>query len=48
MLMVSVISHDLRGGQIVDIDDPFGGIGHILAGSEPHGWCSSEKVETAV
>jgi hypothetical protein len=45
MLMVSVISHNVRGGKIVDIDDPFGGVWHVLAGSAPHGWLSSETVE---
>jgi hypothetical protein len=48
MLMVSVISHDLRRGKIVDVDDPFSGVWHILAGSEPHGGLSSEKVEPAL
>jgi hypothetical protein len=48
MLMVAIIGHDLRRWKITDINDPFGGIGNILAGSEPHGEFSSEKVEPAV
>jgi len=48
MLMVAIIGHDLRRWKITDIDEPFGGVWHILAGSEPHGEFSSEKVEPAV
>jgi hypothetical protein len=47
VLMVAIIGHELRRWKVVDIDDPFGGVWHILAGSEPHGWLSLEKVEPA-
>jgi hypothetical protein len=35
--MVAVVSHNLRRGKVLDIDDPFGGIWYILTRSEHKG-----------
>jgi hypothetical protein len=37
VLMVAVVSHNLRRGKVLDIDDPFGGIWDVLTRSEHRG-----------
>jgi hypothetical protein len=34
VLMVAVVSHNLRRGKVLDVDDPFGGIWDVLTRSE--------------
>jgi hypothetical protein len=37
VLQVAVVSHHLRCGKVLDVDDPFGGICYVLTRSEHRG-----------
>jgi hypothetical protein len=43
VLMVTIIGHDPRRREVLDVGDPFGGIRHIFTGSKPHGGPSSQQ-----
>ena len=42
-LIITIKRHNLGCGQVFDVGDAFGGVGHVFTGAKPHGCFSSKK-----